>query len=113
MNQDDKYTLTRSDIAQLIHQKIGLSKLESLDVTNAVLTKIEKALLSGDVVKIANFGTLKLHQKPACVGRIIHKDQAIIIPPKRVVKFSPSPNLNNRVNTALIAQQDNHSLKDA
>lgn len=113
MNRSKSDTLTRSDLAQLIHLEVGLSKHESLDIINAFFAQIESALLAGETVKIARFGTICLHQKPACIGRNIKAGKAIKIPPKKVIKFSASRKLTQRVNAALTAQKTNHRFEKA
>ena len=65
----DKKTLTRNDISEAIFRDIGLSKQESSQLLEWVLSHISEALLKNKIVKLTSFGTFSPKNKRARVGR--------------------------------------------
>ena len=94
-------TLKRSDITRELHHKTGLSISESSDLLEQIFGNISDALIRGEDVKLAGFGTFKLSQKAERVGRNPKTKKEIIIDPRKVVTFKPSDVIKERVNSAL------------
>ncbi len=90
-------TTTRADLADTIHLKIGLSRTESSNLVDEVLETIAKALIKGENVKLSGFGTFKLHQKNARVGRNPKTKEQAVISARRVITFNPSAILKEHV----------------
>ena len=94
-------TLKRSDITREIHHKMGLSISESSVLLEQIFENISEALIRGEDVKLAGFGTFKLKQKPERTGRNPKTNEEFIIEPRKVVTFKPSAVMKERVNSAL------------
>ena len=62
-------TLTRADLADVVHRELGLSRAESAGVVERVLHHMCHALSEGQNVKISGFGTFILRDKGQRVGR--------------------------------------------
>jgi integration host factor subunit alpha len=62
-------TLTRADLAESLHQEVGLSRSDSADVVEQILVEMCDALSRGENVKISGFGTFVLRDKGERVGR--------------------------------------------
>ena len=90
-------TLTRADLAETINRKMGLSRAESLDLVEAVLEKISKALEAGENVKISGFGTFVLRDKRERVGRNPKTGVEVPITPRRVLTFRASQLLKEKI----------------
>ena len=90
-------TTTRADLADVLHQKIGLSRTESADMVDVVIEEICKALVRGEQVKLSGFGTFKLHEKNARIGRNPKTKEQAVISSRRVVTFGPSNLLKEKV----------------
>ena len=89
--------LTRADIATALHQKVGLSFRESADVVDFVIDEICDAVVRGEYVKIATFGSFRLRDKKARVGRNLKTLEEVTISERRVLLFRPSQHLRRRV----------------
>ena len=50
-------TLTRADLADVVHREIGLSRAESANIVERVLHHMCHALAEGENVKISGFGS--------------------------------------------------------
>ena len=95
-------TLKRTDITRELHHKTGLSISESSDLVEQIFGHVSRALIDGEDVKLAGFGTFKLRQKPERIARNPKTNEEVVIDPRRVVTFKPSNVMKERVNSALI-----------
>jgi len=90
-------TLTRMDLADAVHEEVGLSRNESADLVEGVLTHMSDALANGDSVKISSFGTFSIRDKAARIGRNPKTGEEVPITPRRVLSFRPSHLMKDRV----------------
>ena len=89
-------TLTRADLAEAINRKLGLSRSESLNMVEAILDHLCKAMAEGENVKISGFGTFLLRDKAQRVGRNPKTGVEVPITPRRVLTFRASQMLKDR-----------------
>lgn len=90
-------TLTRMDLSEAVFREVGLSRNESADLVESVLTHMSDALATGNNVKISSFGTFSVRDKNARVGRNPKTGQEVPISPRRVLTFRPSQLMKERV----------------
>ncbi|WP_281982889.1 integration host factor subunit alpha [Thalassorhabdomicrobium marinisediminis] len=90
-------TLTRMDLAEAVHEEVGLSRNESAELVESVLTHMSDALARGDSVKISSFGTFSIRDKAARIGRNPKTGEEVPITPRRVLSFRPSHLMKDRV----------------
>ena len=90
-------TLTRMDLADAVHEEVGLSRNESAELVESVLTHMSDALAGGNSVKISSFGTFSLRDKAARIGRNPKTGEEVPITPRRVLSFRPSHLMKDRV----------------
>jgi integration host factor subunit alpha len=90
-------TLTRAELADAVHGKMGLSKADAARMVESVLGKISDALTDGENVKLSGFGTFILRDKRQRVGRNPKTGIEVPITPRRVVTFRASQSLRQRV----------------
>ena len=91
-------TLTRSDLSEAVYREIGLSRNESSEMVETVLSRISDALVKGENVKISSFGTFAVREKGARMGRNPKTGEEVPIDPRRVLVFRPSHIMKDRVN---------------
>lgn len=94
-------TVTRADLAEAVYREIGLSRSESADLVESVIDHISDALLRGESVKLAGFGTFSLRDKKERMGRNPKTGEAVPITSRRVLSFKPSQVMRERVDSAL------------
>jgi len=94
-------TVTRADLAEALYKEIGLSRTESAALVESVINEIIDALIRGETVKLAGFGTFALRDKKERVGRNPKTGEEVPITPRRVLTFKPSQVMRERVDTAL------------
>jgi integration host factor subunit alpha len=90
--------MTKSDIVEAIHQRVGFSKKRSSEVVALVLDLIKEALESGEKVKISGFGNFELRRKDPRKGRNPQTGEEIVITERQVLTFKPSQVLKDRLN---------------
>lgn len=94
-------TVTRADLAEALYKEIGLSRTESAALVESVIDHIIDALIRGESVKIAGFGTFTLRDKKERIGRNPKTGEEVPITSRRVLTFKPSQVMRERVDTAL------------
>ncbi len=91
-------TITRAQLGEAVYQEVGLSRNESAELLEAVLSQISDALARGETVKISSFGTFSVRQKGQRIGRNPKTGEEVPILPRKVLVFRPSQVLKTRVN---------------
>ncbi|WP_159726703.1 integration host factor subunit alpha [Methylosinus sp. Ce-a6] len=92
------HTVTRADLADAVHRRIGLSRVESGEFVEAVLSEIFDAIVSGEDVKLSSFGSFHIRAKGERVGRNPKTGASAPITARRVVMFKASNVLRARIN---------------
>jgi integration host factor subunit alpha len=90
-------TLTRADLADVVHRKLGLSRAESANVVERVLHHMCHSLSEGENVKISGFGTFILRDKGQRIGRNPKTGVEVPIAPRRVMTFRASQIMRDEI----------------
>jgi integration host factor subunit alpha len=94
---DANGTLTRADLADVVHRRLGLSRAESAGVVERVLHHMCHALSEGANVKVSGFGTFILRDKGERIGRNPKTGIEVPIAPRRVMTFRASQIMRDRI----------------
>ena len=94
-------TVTRADLSEAVYQEVGLSRNESADLVESVLSEIADSLVTGDTVKISSFGSFSVRQKRERTGSNPKTGEEVPIKPRRVLVFRASNVLKQRINSSL------------
>ncbi len=93
----DVGTLTRADLADVVHREIGLSRSESANIVERILHHMCAALSEGENVKISGFGSFILRDKGERIGRNPKTGVEVPIAPRRVLTFRASQITRERI----------------
>jgi len=93
-------TITRADLSEAVFQEVGLSRNESSDLVETILSEVVEALARGESVKISSFGSFTVRDKGQRVGRNPKTGQEVPILPRRVLVFRASNVLKSLINVA-------------
>ncbi len=93
-------TVTRSDLAEAIFRRIGLSRLESAHLVEAVIEEVSDAILRGENVKLSSFGTFMQRSKRERIGRNPKTGVEATISPRKVLIFKASHIMRDRINNS-------------
>jgi integration host factor subunit alpha len=92
-------TMTKADIIESVHEKVGLPARQSADVVELVFDLIKETLERGEKIKISGFGNFALRDKKARLGRNPRSGTPIEITARRVLTFRPSQLLKEALNS--------------
>ena len=90
--------LTKADIVEAVHLKLGLPKNQSTDIVESLLKIIKSTLEGGDDVLVSGFGKFCVNEKAERRGRNPATGEDLMLAPRRVVTFKCSGKLRERVN---------------
>ncbi|WP_292531959.1 integration host factor subunit alpha [Methylocystis sp.] len=90
--------LTRSDLADAIHRKVGIPRAESAKYVEMVLEEIFERIISREDVKLSSFGAFLVREKKERLGRNPKTGAGAKISARLVVSFKPSNILRARIN---------------
>jgi len=83
-------TITKADLATLLHENLGVNKREAAEIVMAFFEEISAELEHGDTVKLSGFGVFCLRNKNSRPGRNPKTGEMIPVSARRVVMFHPS-----------------------
>lgn len=91
--------MTKSGLVTKVSREIGskISKTECGSVVDVLLSSITEELAQGNSVEIRGFGTFKVRERKARMGRNPSTSEPVAIPARSVPVFTPSKNLRDRV----------------
>jgi integration host factor subunit alpha len=99
-----KRTVTRADLSEAVYQEVGLSRNESTELVESILSQISSSLVAGDNVKISSFGSFLVRHKGGRIGRNPKTGEEVPIEPRRVLVFRPSQVMKERIASSLKGQ---------
>lgn len=90
--------MTKQDIVDRLHEKIGFTKKEASELIDSIFNSIKGALAENQTVKISNFGNFTVREKNSRMGRNPKTGEPIEISARTVVNFKPSQKLKETIN---------------
>ncbi len=92
-------TLTKADLAQELYKKHDeLTKAEASAAIESILKISKDCLSGGSDLLLSGFGKFNIKEKRERKGRNPQTGEELMLDSRRVVTFSPSNILKNRVN---------------
>jgi len=90
--------MTKADIVEELYERVGVSKQEATRITELFLDIMKETLEKGETVKISSFGNFVVRAKRSRRGRNPQSGDEIMITPRKVLTFKPSPLLKQALN---------------
>ncbi|NUJ78448.1 integration host factor subunit alpha [Methylocystis sp. FS] len=91
-------TVTRSDLADAIHRKVGVPRAESAKCVEMVLEEIFERIVAREDVKLSSFGAFTVRSKKERQGRNPKTGASAMISARLVVSFKPSNIMRAKIN---------------
>ncbi len=89
--------ITKLELANHMHKKMGLPKKDCLEFVNSFFDEISKSLEKGEDVKLSGFGNFSLLKKKARPGRNPKTGEDYLISARTAVSFKPGRKLRNKI----------------
>ena len=90
--------LTKVQIVESIHNQIGFTQKRSSELVETLLEIIKNTLTSGEDVLISGFGKFCVKEKKERKGRNPATGDAMMLAPRKIVRFKCSGKLRDRIN---------------
>ena len=90
--------LTKTDIAESVHDQLGFPKNECAEIVEILIEIIKESLELGEYFLISGFGKFCVQKKRQRRGRNPHTGEGLILKPRRVGSFKCSAKLRDRLN---------------
>ena len=91
-------TLTKADIAEVIHNRVGRTKKQSAELVDCLFEIIKGTLGDGKDVLISGFGKFSVRARKERKGRSPLTGKPLVLPAKKVVTFRYSGKLRDKIN---------------
>jgi integration host factor subunit beta len=93
-------TLTKSELIELISNKIKLPKGKAEQLVNCIFDAMVDALKAGEGIEIRGFGSFTVREYKAYEGRNPRTGAPVPVAPKRLPFFKVGKELRERVNNS-------------
>ncbi len=91
-------TLTKSFIVEHLIEHNGYDRTKATHTVNTILEIIKQRLESGEDIMISGFGKFCVNEKAKRKGRNPATNEAMTLPPRRVVTFKCAGKLREKIN---------------
>jgi integration host factor subunit alpha len=91
-------TLTKADIAKVIHNQVGRTKKQSAELVDCLFEIIKATLGDGKDVLISGFGKFSIRERKERNGRNPLTGKPLVLAARKVVTFQCSGKLRNKIN---------------
>jgi DNA-binding protein HU-beta len=89
--------MTKAEIVNEIADKTGVEKLSVASTLEAFMKIVKTAITEGDNVYLRGFGSFVVKKRAAKTGRIITRNESIVIPEHHIPAFRPSKTFIEKV----------------
>ena len=91
--------MTKADLVEEVAKVTELTRKDSEVIVDTLFESVIKALRVGDKLEVRGFGSFRVRQRNARVGRNPKTGEKVEVPAKRVPYFKPSKELKDLVNS--------------
>ncbi|HPA15139.1 MAG TPA: integration host factor subunit alpha [Desulfobacterales bacterium] len=91
-------TITKAEIIDVVHSRLGFPKKKSSELVETLLEIIKRTLENGDDVLISGFGKLCVNKKKERKGRNPATGEDMMLSERNVISFKCSQRLREKIN---------------
>src|SRR6266404_2374838 len=95
--------MTKADLVEEVSRVTELTRKDSEVIVDTLFESVIKALKTGDKLEVRGFGSFRVRQRNASVGRNPKTGEKVEVPAKRVPYFKPSKELKDLINDGATA----------
>ncbi len=90
--------MTKADLVEEVARVTDLTRKDSEVIVDTLFESVIKALRGGDKLEVRGFGSFRVRERNARVGRNPKTGEKVEVPAKRVPYFKPSKELKDLIN---------------
>lgn len=90
--------LTKADLVEEVARVTQLTKKQAEAIVNLVFQTIVESLRSGRKIELRGFGSFRIRNRGARLGRNPKTGERVEVPPKRIPYFKPGKELKEQLN---------------
>lgn len=90
--------MTKADLVEEVARVTELTRKDSEVIVDTLFESVIQALRAGDKLEVRGFGSFRVRQRNARVGRNPKTGEKVEVPAKRVPYFKPSKELKDLIN---------------
>jgi len=90
--------MTKADLVEEVARVTELTRKDSEVIVDTLFESVIQALKGGDKLEVRGFGSFRVRQRNARVGRNPKTGEKVEVPAKRVPYFKPSKELKDLIN---------------
>ena len=94
----NKNNVTRKELSTSITLKLGIPYRHSSEIVDIVFSNLKSTLVSGESIKLVNFGSFIVHKKSPRRGRNPQTGESMMITKRHMITFRPSRQLRESLN---------------
>jgi len=93
--------MRKADLVKKISDKTGISQVDVMVTLESFFNEVKESLMVGENVYIRGFGSFILKKRRQKIGRIISKNEAIVIPEHHIPAFKAADVFKEKVHDSL------------
>lgn len=90
--------MTKADLVEQVAHTTALTKKHAELIVNTVFESIVESLREGDKIELRGFGSFRIRQRNARIGRNPKTGEKVPVPAKRIPYFKPGKELKEMLN---------------
>ncbi|MEZ5313033.1 MAG: integration host factor subunit beta [Thermoanaerobaculia bacterium] len=90
--------MTKADLVEEVARVTQLTKKQAEAIVNLVFQTIVESLRSGRKIELRGFGSFRIRNRGARLGRNPKTGERVEVPPKRIPYFKPGKELKEQLN---------------
>lgn len=90
--------LTKAELVEEVARATQLTKKQAEEIVNTVFRTIVDSLRSGRKIELRGFGSFRIRNRGARIGRNPKTGEKVDVPPKRIPYFKPGKELKEKLN---------------
>jgi len=91
--------MTKAELVENVSKSMDISKKHTEIVVNTIIDSIISTLKKGEKVELRGFGSFKIRDRQARVGRNPKTGEKVDIPEKKIPYFKPGKELKDLLNS--------------
>ena len=90
--------LTKAELVEEVARVTQLTKKQAEEIVNTVFVTIVDSLRTGRKIELRGFGSFRIRNRGARIGRNPKTGDKVEVPPKRIPYFKPGKELKEQLN---------------